>query len=113
MWHGSKLPCTHRIDQIEGLVDLFSDLGARQHDFARDKDEQDHLGLDHTVNETGKELRLVRRVNSVAVGETLESDGKADITAVRMRISLVGVSYKCPDSWKSGDAENTHEPTMF
>jgi hypothetical protein len=64
------------------LIYFFSDLSARQHDLAGDKDQQDNLGLDHAVDETREELRLIRRVNTVAISQTLESDGKADVTTV-------------------------------
>ena len=75
----------HSVDRVEGRVDLFSDLRrptrvtrsvkasyvvgscpsasnnylcTREDNLARDKDEQDDLGLDHTVDEAGEQLRV-------------------------------------------------------
>ena len=49
----------HRVDELEGLVDLLADFGASKHDLARDEDEQHNLRLHHPVDETRKQLRLV------------------------------------------------------
>ena len=52
----------HRVDVLEGLVDLLSHLGAREHDLSRHEDEQHDLGLHHAVDETREQLWLVLRV---------------------------------------------------
>lgn len=44
------------VDLVEGRVDLLADLCTRQDDLARDEDEQDNLGLDHSVNQPGEQL---------------------------------------------------------
>ena len=49
----------HRVYSLEGLINLLSHLGARQHNFAAHKDQQHNLGLDHAINEARKQLGLV------------------------------------------------------
>ena len=44
----------HGVDELKGLVNLLADLGTGQDDLAGDEDEEDDLGLHHTVDETGK-----------------------------------------------------------
>jgi len=50
----------HRVDHFEGLVNLLSNLGASQDNLAADEDQEHNLGLDHTIDETREQLRLVR-----------------------------------------------------
>ena len=40
------------MDVVEGLVDLLPDLGPGQDHFSGNEDEENDLGLDHSVNET-------------------------------------------------------------
>ena len=47
-----ELTLQHRVDHFERLVDLFSNFRASQDDLARDEDQEDNLGLDHSVDET-------------------------------------------------------------
>jgi hypothetical protein len=49
----------HRVDHFKGLVYLLSNLGASQDDLAADEDQEHDLRLDHTVDETREQLRLV------------------------------------------------------
>lgn len=44
-----------------------TNLGACQNNLARNEDKQHHLRLDHTIDETWKELWFVGGVNTVAV----------------------------------------------
>mmetsp|Transcript_16899 Transcript_16899/g.34227 ORF Transcript_16899/g.34227 Transcript_16899/m.34227 type:complete len:248 (-) Transcript_16899:122-865(-) len=69
----------HGVDLLERSVDLLARLAARQHHLARDENEQDDLGLHHSVYQPGEELRFVARVVAVLVGETLEADRELDI----------------------------------
>lgn len=62
------------------MVNLVADLGAREYDFAAHEDQENDLGLDHAVNETGEQLRLVRTEVVMARSQTLEADGELDIT---------------------------------
>ena len=70
----------HWINQFESLVDLLSDLGSRQDDFAADKDQQHDLWLHHAVDEAGEQLRLVGREVVMATRETFKTDGELDVT---------------------------------
>jgi len=49
----------HGIDHLEGSVDLLSNLRAGEDDLAADEDQEHDLGLDHAVDQTGEQLRLV------------------------------------------------------
>lgn len=49
-----------RVDHLESLVDLLSHFRTGQDDLAANEDEKHDLRLDHTIDETRKELRLVR-----------------------------------------------------
>jgi hypothetical protein len=86
-----------RVDHFEGLVDLFTDLGAGENDLARDEDEKHlgdvstsnkarsrwkgthDLGLHHSVDETGEQLRLVRAEHVMACGKTFQADRELDV----------------------------------
>jgi len=50
----------HRVDHFKGLVNLFSNFRASQDNFAADEDQEHDLRLDHSVDETREQLRLVR-----------------------------------------------------
>lgn len=50
----------HRVDELEGLVDLFADLCSRKNDLAGDEDEKHNLRLHHAVDQTREKLGLVR-----------------------------------------------------
>jgi len=50
----------HRVDHFEGLVNLFSNFRASQDNLATDEDQEHDLRLDHPVDETREQLRLVR-----------------------------------------------------
>lgn len=71
--------CKHRVDQLESVVDLLSNLSSGQDDLAADKYQKDDFGLDHTVNETREQLWLVRAKVVMAASKTLEADGELDI----------------------------------
>ena len=49
----------HRIDHLKRLIDLLAHLGPCQDDLATDEDQEHDLRLDHTVDETRKQLRLI------------------------------------------------------
>jgi hypothetical protein len=68
-----------RVDELKGLVDLFTDLGTSEDDLARDKDEEDDLGLHHAIDETWEQLRLVRRESVMTRGEAFETDRELDV----------------------------------
>lgn len=49
----------HRIDHLKCLIDLLTHLRPCQDNLATDEYQEHDLRLDHTVDETGKQLRLV------------------------------------------------------
>ena len=69
----------HGVDHLEGLVDLSADLGARQHNLAADEDQEDDLGLDHAVDETREQLRLVGAEVMMARCQTFQTDRELDV----------------------------------
>ena len=42
-----------------GVVDIASDLGTGDDNLSADKDQEHDLGLDHAIDETREQLRLV------------------------------------------------------
>lgn len=50
----------HRVDELEGLIDLFSDLGSREDDLAGHEDQKNDLRLHHPVDQTREQFWLVR-----------------------------------------------------
>jgi len=70
----------HRVDELECLVDLFTDFGTREHDLARHEDQEHDLRLHHAIDEAGEEFRLVGAEHVMARGKTLQTNGKLDIT---------------------------------
>jgi len=50
----------NRVNHLERLVDLLANLGSSEDNLAADEDEKNNLWLDHTVDETREQLRLVR-----------------------------------------------------
>jgi len=69
----------HRVDHFKGLVDLFSNFGTSQDNLARDEDEKDDLGLDHTINKTREQLRLIRAEIVMARSKTLQTNRELDV----------------------------------
>ena len=69
----------HRVDHFKGLVDLFPNLRTSQDNLARDEDEEDDLGLDHTVDQTREQFRLVRAEIVMARSKTFQADRELDV----------------------------------
>lgn len=69
----------HRVDHLEGLIDLFSDLGPGQDNLAAYEDEEHNLRLHHPIDETGKQLGLVGAEVVMAARQTLQTDGELDV----------------------------------
>lgn len=69
----------HRIDHLESLVDLLTDLGTSEDDLTTDENQKYNLRLHHTVNQTREQLRFVGTEVVVARGETLQTNGELDI----------------------------------
>lgn len=88
-------------DEIESLIDFFSHLqrgqkgsserkslgktttlthlGPSQYNLARNENEQNHLWLDHSIDQSWEQLRLIRRVHAVAICKSLQSNWEANI----------------------------------
>jgi hypothetical protein len=92
----------HRVDHLECLVDLFTDLGTCQDNLATDEDQQDDLGLHHTVDETGEQFGFVRTEIVVATSQTLQTNGELDVTraddVLDLEIRELGVETKLLDN---------------
>jgi hypothetical protein len=69
----------HRVYHLEGLVDFLADFGASEDNLAADEDKKNDLGLDHAVDETGEQFRLVGAEVVMARSQTLKSNGELDI----------------------------------
>jgi len=67
------------VDQLEGLINLFSDLGTSQDDLAAHEDKQDNLGLDHAVDETREQLRLIGAEVVMLRRKTFQTDRELDV----------------------------------
>lgn len=68
-----------RVDELEGVIDLITDLGAGKDDLAADEDQEHDLGLDHTVDQAREQLGFVGTEVVMARSQTFETDGELDI----------------------------------
>ena len=69
----------HRIDQLERLVNLLTDLGAGQDNLATDEDKKHDLRFHHTVDETREQFRFVRTEVVMATSQALQTNGELDV----------------------------------
>ncbi len=69
----------HRVDHFKRLVNLLAHLGTGQDNLAADEDQQHNLGLNHAVDETREQLRLVGAKVVMARSQTFETNGELDI----------------------------------
>ena len=67
------------MNQLERLMNLIPDLGTSKDDFAAHEEQKHYLGLDHPVDETREQLRLVRGEVVVARSQTVQTDGELDV----------------------------------
>jgi len=44
---------------LEGAIDFLADFGACEDDFARDEDQENDLGIDHSVDQPREQFRFV------------------------------------------------------
>jgi hypothetical protein len=95
------LTCKSRIDLLESLVDLLSDFGAGENDFAADEDEKNNLRFDHAIDETREQLRFIRTEVMMPAGKTLKTDGKLDVAGadnvLDLEVGELGVETKLLD----------------
>jgi hypothetical protein len=69
----------HRIDHFEGLINLFTDFRTGQDNFAANEDQENDLGLDHSIDQTREQLRFVRTEVVMARCKTLQADRELDV----------------------------------
>jgi hypothetical protein len=69
----------HRVDHFESLVDLLAHLRTGQDNLAAHEDQEDDLGLDHSVDETGEQFWLVRAEHMMTAGKTFKTNGELDV----------------------------------
>lgn len=74
-----KLTLEHGVDHFKGLVNLLTNFGTSQDDLAADEDQQDNLGLNHSVNETREQLGLVGAEIVMARRKTFQTNGELDV----------------------------------
>lgn len=95
------LTLKHGIDHLEGLVNLLSHLGTSEDDLAADEDKKHNLGLNHAVDQTREQLRLVRTEVVMARSETLQTNGELDIAradnVLDLEVRELGVEAKLLD----------------
>ena len=78
----------HRVDHLEGLINLFTDFRTSEDDLATDEDEEHNLWLDHTVDETREQLRLVRAEIVMARSKTFQTNGELDVAGANDVLDL-------------------------
>ena len=76
------------VDQFESLIDLLTNFRAGQDNLPTHENEEYNLGLHHSVDETRKELRLVRREMVMTRGETFETNGELDVARTHNVLDL-------------------------
>jgi hypothetical protein len=91
----------HGVDHLEGLIDLLSDLGTSEDNLAADEDEEHDLGLDHAVDETGEQFRLVGAEVVMLGRQTLETNGELDVTrpndVLNLEVGELGIEAELLD----------------
>ena len=88
----------HRVDGFEGNVYLLTNFRTRQNNLSTHKDKQNDFRLNHSVNQSREQFRLVRAEVMMARGEALEAYGKLDITGannvLNLKIRKLGIEPK-------------------
>ena len=88
----------HRVDHLKSLIDLLADFGTGQDNLAADEDQKHDLGLDHTVDETREQLRLIRAEVVMLGGQTLEANRELDVAraddVLDLEIGELGIEAK-------------------
>lgn len=95
------LTVQHRVYGLEGDVNLFTDLRARQDNLATDKDQENYLWLNHSVDQSREQLRLVGAKVVMAGGKTLKTNGEFDVArsndVLNLEIGELGIKTKLLD----------------
>jgi hypothetical protein len=69
----------HGVDHLEGLINLLTDFGTSQDNLATHEDQEHNLRLDHTVDKTREQLRLVGTEVVMARCKTFQTDWELDV----------------------------------
>jgi hypothetical protein len=92
----------YRIDQLKGLVDLFSNFRAGQDNFAADEDKKNNLWLHHAIDETREQLRFVRAEVVMFTSKTLKANRKFDVARahniLNLEVGEFGIEAKLLDN---------------
>jgi len=102
-WYSSDLPEVrkHRVDQLECLIDFFTNFGAGQDDLSADEDQEHNLWFHHTVDETREQFRFIGTEVVMAAGQTFQTDRKLDIARTHnvldFEVGELGVESKFLD----------------
>lgn len=88
-------------DHLKGLVDFLANFGASEDDLSAHEDEEYNLGLDHAVDETREQLRLVGAEVVMLGSETFETDRELDVAGsdnvLDLEVGELGVETKLLD----------------
>lgn len=91
----------HRINQLECVIDFLANFRTRENDLAANEDQKHNLGLDHTIDETREQLRLIRAKVVMATGQSLESNWELDVTrsnnVLDLEVGKLGIEAKFLD----------------
>lgn len=97
-----KLALKDRVDHFEGLVDLLADFRTSQDNLATDEDEKNNFRLDHSVDQTREQFRLIRAEIVMARSETLQTDWELDIAGANdvldFEVRELGIETKLLDN---------------
>lgn len=69
----------HRVDHLEGLINLFTDFRTSEDNLATNEDKEHNLWLDHSIDETREQLRLIRAEIVMARSKTFQTNGELDV----------------------------------
>ena len=91
----------HRVDHLESLVNLLAHFGSCQDNLAADEDKEDNLRLDHAVDETREQFRLVGAEVVMAGCQTFKTNGELDVARTNdvldFEVGKLGVETKLLD----------------
>jgi len=78
----------NRVYHLEGLIDFLANLRTSQDNLAADEDQVYNLGLDHTIDQSRKQLGFVRTEVVMARGQTLETDWELNVAGANNVLDL-------------------------
>ena len=69
----------HRIDHLKCLIDFLSHFGSRQYDLAAYENKKHDLWLDHTVDESREQFRLIGAKVMMTACKSFQANGKLNV----------------------------------